>query len=371
MAPKRILFYSPYALDTIRHGGARRSSFLWRVLSGAYDAHLIVHARAPQHAGGDYVRVTKSLERLHHPALKRLMRERLETFRPDLLWVEQFYALPMLSSVAREFSVPVVYSSQNVEAERFSGWSGLHAWGVGMYERWGLRHARAVVCVSERDRLLFNQRYDYPLDATYVVPNAYDEAVFRPRARAAAEKAAFWGKHGVARKGPVFLFVGGYHYLPNAEAIRLIEEEIGPALAVRAPEAAIALIGGGYPANFAPRSGNVVCIGEVDRIEECLCAADALLCPLSSGGGSRLKVIEALACGLVVISSVKGAEGLEDLGPEDGLHRVPLEAFAEEATRRLDDIPPRRTGIERYSSRVVSAQALDAAEHVLSATGRI
>jgi len=64
---------------------------------------------------------------------------------------------------------------------------------------------------------------------------------------------------------------------------------------------------------------NITFTGLVDNIEDYINASDVVICPLTSGGGTRFKILEALACGKVVVSTTIGAEGLESKRIGDSL----------------------------------------------------
>jgi glycosyltransferase involved in cell wall biosynthesis len=115
--------------------------------------------------------------------------------------------------------------------------------------------------------------------------------------------------------GPL-VYVGACDYPPNAEAVAWWAEAVWPLLrtprplhvAGRAPEALGAL---------AEHPG-VRVVGEVEDTAPVLAAASLVVVPLRSGGGTRIKVLEALAHGRPVVSTPKGVEGLP-LGETDGV----------------------------------------------------
>ena len=59
-----------------------------------------------------------------------------------------------------------------------------------------------------------------------------------------------------------------------------------------------------------PKTQNVTLAGYVDDIKSLVASCDVSLAPLWSGGGTRLKILEAMACGTSVVATSKGAEGL-------------------------------------------------------------
>jgi polysaccharide biosynthesis protein PslH len=370
---RRILFYCPYALDDIKHGGARRSSLMWRMLSSAHDVHLVVHARDTAPAARerlDALPATRAWRRFIDPRLNAMVHKLMNAFSPDIFWIEQFYCVPAMARIARRHSVPVVYSAQNVEADRFTSLSRVHAALAAWYEQRVLNAADFVCCVSARDRDILNARYGCPAGKIAVAPNAYDPAVFYPKILARDEKDRWWQALGVKPAAQYIVFVGSYAYAPNREAMDQIENVIAPQLHALRPDLQILMIGSRLPAKRSAPA-NLAWIGEVDDMAPCLHAADLLICPLLSGGGTRLKIIEALACGLPVVSTPKGAEGLDYLGPDDGLSIAPLADFAPAVVRELSTprTPTRITEpLRRHAYDAVRADTLDFVDAILTGT---
>jgi glycosyltransferase involved in cell wall biosynthesis len=344
----RVLFFSPYGLDAPQSGGARRAVQSRDLLrrQGCV-VETLVHARTDGAAGATgadtwLVPLRGGHRRFLDPRLLQTLRARLAAFRPDVLWIEQFYSVPQLAWAARRHGVPVIYNAANVEAERFAGWPLPHRVGIGLYERCLLRMVDGCVCVSARDRDLLAARYGFDPARSLVLPNGYDPAVFHPAPVDATGRRALWAGHGIPDDAQVLVFPGHQGYAPNAEARAWITGTLAPGLARRHPGAQIAILGPGLPDAF-PGASNVHAVGFVDDLAAHLRAADLLLCPLEHGGGSRLKIIEALACGLPVLSTPKGAEGLEGVDARAGLHLATRAEFAARLDALLDAPPARRS----------------------------
>lgn len=105
-------------------------------------------------------------------------------------------------------------------------------------------------------------------------------------------------------KDLVCLFVGDFTYLTNQDAVRWLIEEI-------IPNGKLLLVGRNpteYVKNLA--SKNIIIDSTVEDIREAYAQADVFLAPIRIGGGTRLKILEALAAGLPIVSTTIGAEGL-------------------------------------------------------------
>ena len=117
---------------------------------------------------------------------------------------------------------------------------------------------------------------------------------------------------------PTILFHGTLRYPPNADAAQWLVARIGPALRNLVPDARIRLVGLGNPDQASlndPPATTVV--GPVEDIVTELRRADVVVVPVRFGSGTRVKILEAFAHRIPVVSTTLGAEGL---GLVDGRH---------------------------------------------------
>lgn len=119
---------------------------------------------------------------------------------------------------------------------------------------------------------------------------------------------------------PVLLFVGALDYGPNVVAVQRLVHEVMPAVLRSRPDALLQVVGRGAGRVRECRPWLQV-HADVPDVAPFLAGASACVVPLTSGGGTRLKILEALAAGVPVVSTAVGAEGLRDLDGE--LLRVP------------------------------------------------
>lgn len=167
---------------------------------------------------------------------------------------------------------------------------------------------------------------------------------------------------GPAERGAAgfrWLFVGALKYYPNVEGVAWFGREVLPRL--RAARACELIVGGRRLEDRWRRQLEAMdglrLIGEFARAEEVFAGADALVVPLRSGGGTRIKILEAFANGRPVVSTAVGAEGLEAVDGRDFLRADTVEEFAAQCLRLMDDAGlrarlaenGRRLWAERYS----------------------
>jgi glycosyltransferase involved in cell wall biosynthesis len=166
----------------------------------------------------------------------------------------------------------------------------------------------------------------------------------------------------------VLLFVGNLTYAPNAEAAELLVSEILPRVrSLVDGEIAVELVGAfqtGSPVAALAAHEGVKLRGYVDDLQKAYARADLTVVPLARGTGTRIKLLEALAEGVPVVTTAVGAAGL---GAEDGRHLLIAEgadALAAAVARVLGDAGlaaelarEGRSFVERcFSSDVVAAQ---------------
>jgi glycosyltransferase involved in cell wall biosynthesis len=189
--------------------------------------------------------------------------------------------------------------------------------------------ARRVSCVSERDaRALAAAGAKDPLE----VPNGADLERYAFRAEPPA--------------GQTIFFVGDLSWPPNAEGIAWFCEQIWPLIARLAPEARVEILGRGgagrLPAWMRNPPARVAFLGEGDDTRPHWERAALGIVPLKAGGGTRLKILEAAACGVPVVSTPIGAEGLAFERRSEIVLAAEAEEFATSVARLLADPEARR-----------------------------
>lgn len=162
-----------------------------------------------------------------------------------------------------------------------------------------------------------------PGTPTAVIPNAVDLDFFQPRAAPAAPN--------------TLLFFGAQNYFPNADGLRFFLQDILPLLKAAVPGAKLRVVGHTPPSFRSLSSESVEMVGFVEDIRVEIERAAAVIVPLRIGGGTRLKIIEAMAMGKPVVSTRQGAEGLEVTSGREVLLADEPAAFAGAVARVLKD----------------------------------
>jgi polysaccharide biosynthesis protein PslH len=151
------------------------------------------------------------------------------------------------------------------------------------------------------------------------------------------------------------VFVGGFRHPPNVEGALWLGREIFPRLQARFPGARLTLVGDHPPAAVqALRGRGIEVTGRVPAVEPFLERAAVVLAPLRTGGGLRMKVLQAMAMGKAVVATPLAAEGIAAPGGEPALALAgDAEGFAARTAALLAD-PAERAALGRRARAVVT-----------------
>lgn len=141
-----------------------------------------------------------------------------------------------------------------------------------------------------------------------------------------------------ASKQPRLLFIGSFRHEPNVEGYLYFHREILPIIRRTLPDIKVCVVGPSAPDEIKScASENVEVLGFVENLEDVYATADVVICPILSGAGVRIKLLECMAYGIPFVSTTMGAEGL--LG-QAGMHYVVAdgpEEFSAQVCRLLSD----------------------------------
>lgn len=138
------------------------------------------------------------------------------------------------------------------------------------------------------------------------------------------------------------IFAGAMRHQPNADGARWYAERVHPLVVQAVPETTFEIVGADPPPDIVRlASGSIAVTGRVDSVQPHLAQASVAVVPLHAGGGTRLKILEAFAAGVPVISTTLGAEGLDAISDTHLTIADTARAFADAVIRVLhgDDLP--------------------------------
>lgn len=232
--------------------------------------------------------------------------------------------------------IPTVLSAHNVEAQIWERYFQAETnplkklyiyiqWQkLARYEANAAQGYSIVSTVSEPDRDVFVNQYG--CKQVTVVPNGVDEQYFAP-----VRTEILPGS---------MVFTGSMDWRPNQDGVRYFIEEIFPLIKSKNPVASFTVVGRKPPQcliDLARRTEGVTVTGTVDDVRPYIASSALYVVPLRVGGGSRLKILEAMSMAKVVISTTVGAEGLDVEDGENILLRDTPQDFADAALAVLRD----------------------------------
>jgi len=174
------------------------------------------------------------------------------------------------------------------------------------------------------------------------------------------------------------LFTGNFSHAPNRDAALWLAAEIMPAVLARRPGARLTIAGSNPPAEVLELAGGPVEVrADVPAIEPLIEEASVIVAPVRTGGGMRMKVLQALAAGKAVLTTPRGAEGLDCFGEPPLEIAVDAGAFAEATVALLESLGARaelgargRVFAERHCSPPAWAARLESIYAEAIASGR-
>jgi glycosyltransferase involved in cell wall biosynthesis len=391
----------PWPLDS---GGHLRSFHLLRTLTDRFDVRLVVPATGRDQAGraaleaagvsvhlvpvesrkplAEAVRVAGTVFRREpyvmfgrhrRHAVARALAAEASRLRPDVLYLDHLDSFVYADAVP---DVPIVIDLHNVysrlAARAAEDRAGLlrrrflagQARLLARQEELAARRAHTIMAVSDDDARYFAA---FGGAKVVVVPNGVDCSAF-----ASGTDARPWPQS--------LLYVGALDWPPNANAARLLATQILPAVRQRVPAAHVTIVGKNPPPEvlaLARTQPHVEVAANVRDVVPYFRGAHVLAVPLEAGGGTRLKILEAFATGLPVVSTPVGCEGIDGVHGQhlliadraqfaDAVVQVLLDpASAQERAARAQELARRA-----YDWSAVGRRAVEAVACASAAIGR-
>jgi glycosyltransferase involved in cell wall biosynthesis len=399
---RRILIVVPYPIHPPNHGGGVRLHNLIRRLTTDFEIYLLIYSQQ-----GEDPEQRAALEKIvkrvdfhhwvprHRPDLLNLTPPNAQLFQSDRAnaKIRDIVELASIDVVQLEYAelgqlaaaipegVPVIVTEHDIAfrqhrrrhdlrfGDRFPE-SKNYGCGRGdllrlfRYELKIVARADQVHTMSAEDGRYLSRFLPGIPKRTWVVPNGVDTSYYD-------DSEASEQRSGV-------LYVGNYQNLPNVDALEYFVEDIWPLVRLRDREARLSVVGANVDdrvRRFDGRDGITV-VGAVPSLRPYYHSHRLIVAPIRAGSGTRLKILEAFAAGIPVISTSLGAEGIEVTNENDILIRDQPNEFAEAVVDLINDElrcrklaeNARRLASERYDWGVVADTLRDALQ--AAAAGR-
>jgi glycosyltransferase involved in cell wall biosynthesis len=304
---------------------------------------------AAQLAKGLFSRIPLAVSRYYSPALERLVGELIERERFDRVVCDFLSSAPHIPDLSRavlfQHNVETVLwrrRAQHAADPIAKVYLKLQADRMFRYERAACRRAGAVIAVSPEDAKTMQALFG--VKRVHDIPTSVDVGYFTPQ--------------GTHAQGADLVFCGSMDWPPNVDGVEYFLNSILPRIRRRRPETTVAIVGRDASARLrtaAERAGGVRVTGTVPDVRPYLWGAKVAVVPLRIGGGTRLKIYEAMAARVPVVSTTVGAEGLAVSHPENIRLADQPEAFAEQCLLLLAS-ETERARMAEAAWRLVSTQ---------------
>ncbi|MBX6772209.1 MAG: glycosyltransferase [Chloroflexi bacterium] len=289
----------------------------------------------------------RSLVDTYSPRMAQAVNETVNRARYDLVIASQLDMIPYTASIR---GIPLLFE----EVELSTYWDAVHrsdrpihrarallTWiKLCRYLRATLPAASACTVVSARERALV-QRAVPGYGSVEVIPNAVD-------------------LHDLSGDfGPpvpdTLVFTGALTYFPNYDAMRYFLERIYPHILAVTPGLRLRITGRTDGVTLTPlaRQAGVEFTGHLADVRPLVARSWISVVPIRLGGGTRLKILESLGLGTPVISTSKGAEGLEVTDGQEILLADTTELFAQRIVELLHS-PDRRQALSAAGRRLIA-----------------
>lgn len=362
----KLLFLSPYLPSPPQSGAPRRVQGLLNELSQRHEVSLLALV-APNENTSEAIEATRAyckevvvvesnrLDRALGHRRKRILQfaslpqkksyERITHYHPEFQKeLDRLTARTTYDVITTEHcqldcyrlpaSMRLMLDEHNIEYDILSRTTAaeppsprkLYSWinhlKLRSEERASWRRYTGIALTSKRDEQILR---DYlPAKPTAVIPNAVDTNFFQP---------------STATPEPDnILFFGAINYYPNTDGLLFFLDEVFPLIKQQRPSARLTIVGQLPPPSITSRaSSDIVVTGLVDDVRTYINRASVVIVPLRIGGGTRLKIVEAMSMGKPIVSTQLGAEGIEVKHNQDILLADTAPDFAREVVRVLED----------------------------------
>jgi glycosyltransferase involved in cell wall biosynthesis len=263
------------------------------------------------------------------PEMNQRIQEEIKMGKHDVVIASQMYMAAYLDG---QWNIPAIFEEVEIgvfEDAVTNSSSALSKFRhqltltkMGAYYKNLFSHYSACTVVSEMEKKRL-KRIVPGYKKIEVIPNGVDLS-------------HYWEFHSNPRPNQL-IFTGSFTYRPNFEAMEWFTSQVFPQILSQVPDAQLRITGNSSTRKLSNSKG-VILTGYVDDIQPLMASSWVSLVPIFTGGGTRLKILEAFAMETPVIATSKGAEGLEATHNEHLLIADTPEDYARQTLRLLQDV---------------------------------
>lgn len=253
----------------------------------------------------------------------------------DFILVESLNLVPYLSIIRKYSKAKIILRAHNVEYEI---WERITSNTKNLIKRFYTKYLTKKLKKYELEEV---NHFDILLTVTSRDLSIYRKNGFKGKGIVVPAGISSTGYKPTPIKGtkPLELsFLGSLDWMPNIEGVNWFLDNCWQDILIKAPETKLHIAGRNTPNSiFALRNNNITIHGEVENAIDFLNSYPVMIVPLLSGGGMRLKILEALALGRVIITTSIGLEGIDAVDNKDVLIADTPKEFIEKVLFCIDN----------------------------------
>jgi glycosyltransferase involved in cell wall biosynthesis len=345
MEPRRALMISPEFPYPLTSGGTQRTFHILEAVAQSYELDLLTFAEHPPSEGWEALErlcahvqvialpphskklgaflgrnlwrairgVNPLMDRFSDPPVRRGVREWLRQHRYDLILVEHSWIAHYIEEIKASHNrdAMMVLDAHNVESDLWQQY-------YEQPERWWYK---PVLYRYRHSAWQYEAKYLHQFDLVLAVSesNAKNISRLAPDTRVALvpngiEVANRDANLQSGHRSPVIGFIGSLEYPPNQLGLQWFLTEVWPPIKARVSDARLLIIGRGEAKKLhrlCQADERIRLAGFVPALAPHLNCMAVMIAPLRHGSGTRIKILEAWAHGIAVVSTSRGAEGLD------------------------------------------------------------
>jgi glycosyltransferase involved in cell wall biosynthesis len=270
-----------------------------------------------------------NVERFYSEEFASSLSGELKKLKPDIVWLEGLFMTPYLGLIRKESTAKVILRAHNIEHviwERMAQNSNstikrpylsFLAKRLKKYELEAIKRVDGIAALTDLDLDYFRKHSD---SETRLIPIGIEIPKIKPSG---------------PNQSLTLFHLGDMNWEPNREAIEYFLDQVWPEVRRACPEAKCYLAGRNMPQSLVEQSyANLSIQGEVESADSFFNEHDVMILPLQSGGGMRVKMLEAMALGKIIITTTIGAEGVNGV---DGQHYL-LADSPEDFAQKINEL---------------------------------
>ncbi len=264
---------------------------------------------------------------------RKAIEKELKNNKYDIIHAETFYVMPHIPKT----NIPIVLVEPTIEYSVYQHYVDHEVFPLRKpiyqfdviklkwWEKYYWKKAKELFAVSDEDKVVIEK--ETKRKDVGVIPNGVDVEFFD-------------SKKVVKKESPHILYHGNYKWMQNVEAVNLLVHEVWPKIKKEIKDVKLWISGRNVPpeiVEYSKEDSDIVISESIEDNRDIYKASRVLVTPIRGPGGTRLKVLEALASALPVVSTTVGVAGLNLVAGRDALVSDNMSVIAKNVIKLLND----------------------------------